>query len=396
MNKRILFVDDERAILNSIRRELFDSQYELYFSESAAEALKLLENIPVSMVVVDMKMPGMNGYELLKEIKLKYPFTTRVILSGYTDEKIVFKSIYNNLAKLYLGKPWKTDEFRKMIDGVFKTEALLKNEKILNSIKSMNKLPTINLLYEKISKLIEDENYDIDLVISFIEKDMVLSSQILKVVNSAFYGLKTSSIKTAVLNLGLVNLKTIVLTSEILDYNDKFLKKDKLWQHVNLTNKIMSIIYRVLLNKKFPEYYYTAGLLHDIGKIVFLKNYSNKYDELYNRIYENEAMDICSLERKCLNANHEEIGGYMLQWWNIPYPIVEAALYHHEPMNPNVINKELVAVTHIADYYSWMLINNKYVPRVDNNVFDYLNLTEKDCKEIIIETLSKEGNHGEI
>ncbi|URZ18176.1 response regulator [Clostridium felsineum] len=396
MNKKILFVDDERAILKAIRRELFDSEYDLFFAESGEEALELLSKISVDMIVIDMIMPGMGGYELLKVIKVKYPLTIRIILSGYTDEKVVFKSIYNNLAKLYLSKPWKNDEFKKMIDGVFKTEELLKNEKVLMSIRNIEKLPTINFIYEKISRLIEEDNYDIDVIIKYVEKDMVLSGQILKIVNSAFYGLKVSSVKSAVLNLGLINLKTIILTSEVFDFENRFVKKEKLWQHANLTNKLIIILYKAIINKKIPEYYYTAGLLHDIGKVILLKNYSEEYDEVYRLIYEDENNDICSVEKKYFNVSHDEVGGYMLQWWNLPYPIVETALYHHRPMNSNVVNRELVAISHIADYYSWSLIGDTVSAKLDDEVFNYLNISKQQCKDVINEVIRKENNYGEI
>ncbi|HEY5525845.1 MAG TPA: response regulator, partial [Clostridium sp.] len=153
MDKTILFVDDEKAILNSIRREFFDSPYEVYFATSGIEALSIISENKIDLIVTDMTMPKMDGYELLNKVKELSPLTIRLILSGYTDEKIVFKSIYSNLAKLFITKPWKQDDFRKAIDDVFKTEDLLSNNISLTHIKEIGKLPTIPSLLKKVNEL---------------------------------------------------------------------------------------------------------------------------------------------------------------------------------------------------------------------------------------------------
>lgn len=88
MSKSILFVDDEKAILNSIRREFFDSPYDVYIANGGREALDILEKNHIDLIVSDMRMPEMDGYELLKRVKLLYPEVTRLILSGFTDEKL--------------------------------------------------------------------------------------------------------------------------------------------------------------------------------------------------------------------------------------------------------------------------------------------------------------------
>lgn len=69
----------------------------------------------------------MDGYELLKRVKLLYPEVTRLILSGFTDEKTVFKSIYNNLAKLFITKPWK----RMILEGLLMRFLKLRNYYII-------------------------------------------------------------------------------------------------------------------------------------------------------------------------------------------------------------------------------------------------------------------------
>lgn len=389
MSKAILFVDDEKAILNSIRREFFGSPYKIYVASSGKEALEILEETPIHLIVSDMKMPGMDGYELLKKVKILYPSVIRLILSGFTDEKTVFKSIYNNLAKLFITKPWKKDDFRKAIEDVFKTEELLSNNLTLKFVMEIGKLPTIPSILTKISEVIENDNHSIDEIVELIESDITLSSEVLRIINSSFYGIKTASVKNAVLSLGLVNIKTIITTAEVFKSGHDFYNKNLIWEHSNLTNNILIELYNKILNKKIPDYYSTAGLLHDIGKVTFFKIYNEEYDELYKPEENFNLEEINKLEKEKFNVSHEELGGYLLRWWDIPYAIVESALYHHNPMLSSEVNRELVSMIHIADYYSWKIIDRKYETKLYREVFDIYEISEEKCEQIIADIIKR-------
>lgn len=394
MNKSILFVDDEKAILNSIRRELFDSPYEIYVATSGKEALEILSEKQINLIVSDMRMPEMDGYELLKKVKSLYPSIIRLILSGFTDEKTAFKSIYNNLAKLFITKPWKKDDFRKAIDDVFKTEELLSNNIILKFVMEIDKLPTIPSVLKEISEVVENDDQDIDKIVKLIEADITLSSEVLRIINSAFYGIKTASVKNAVLSLGLINLKNIISAAEVFKLGHDFYNKNLIWEHSNLTNNILIELYNKVLNKKIPDYYRTAGLLHDIGKVAFFKIYNEEYDELYKSLENGDLKEISKLEKEKFNINHEELGGYLLKWWDIPYAIVESALYHHNPMLSSEENRELVSMIHIADYYSWRIVDRNYEPKLYREVLDNYKISEAKCEEVILELITR-GNKDE-
>jgi len=103
---RILFVDDEVLILNSIKRGLRKKDYECYYANSGHEALEILEQVEVDVVFSDMKMPHMNGLELLKAIDQKYPDIVKVILSGYAQLPQLVATINQSNIFKYVGKPW--------------------------------------------------------------------------------------------------------------------------------------------------------------------------------------------------------------------------------------------------------------------------------------------------
>ena len=104
--RRILFVDDEPLILQGLQRMLHSMQeeWDMAFVESGARALELMEREPFDVIVSDMRMPGMNGAELLCQVQNLYPRTTRLILSGYADRELVLQCLGST--DHYLSKPY--------------------------------------------------------------------------------------------------------------------------------------------------------------------------------------------------------------------------------------------------------------------------------------------------
>jgi len=102
---KILFVDDEPQILQGLQRMLraLRGEWDMGFVEGGAEALSLLQREPFDVVVTDMRMPGMDGVQLLRELKLRFPGVIRIVLSGYSDQEMVLKSV--PLAHQFLSKP---------------------------------------------------------------------------------------------------------------------------------------------------------------------------------------------------------------------------------------------------------------------------------------------------
>ncbi|ROL70808.1 HD domain-containing phosphohydrolase [Pseudomonas vranovensis] len=106
----VLLVDDETSILNSLRRLLRSQPYEVLLAESGAQALEVLEQRPVSLVISDARMPGMDGATLLAHIHQRYPATLRILLTGYADMDTIAKAINDGQIHRYISKPWNDEE----------------------------------------------------------------------------------------------------------------------------------------------------------------------------------------------------------------------------------------------------------------------------------------------
>ena len=122
MSKTILFVDDEKQILKALRRLFMQKDYTCFFAESAEAALETLRNHHIDLIVTDIKMPTMDGYRLLKLVKEKYPTTLRACFSGYSDEGLILKTLEDNLAELYLFKPWDNKKLTTTIENILEKE----------------------------------------------------------------------------------------------------------------------------------------------------------------------------------------------------------------------------------------------------------------------------------
>lgn len=114
--ERVLFVDDEKPILSSLKRLFRKSDFDCYFAESGEEALKLLEQQPVDLIVSDMRMPNMSGSEFFAITRSKWPDTVRILLTGHSDISATIDALNKGGIYRYLSKPWNDDELAESIN----------------------------------------------------------------------------------------------------------------------------------------------------------------------------------------------------------------------------------------------------------------------------------------
>lgn len=389
-NESILFVDDEIQILNSLKRVFSGSGFITYTAKSGDEALSILAKETIDLVITDVRMPGMNGYELLKEVKAKYPSTIRMVLSGYTDENLVVQIQRYSLAKRYLLKPWKNQELIQTVEQVFSVEKVLKNRNLLELVNKIEFLPSLGNTYLRFSSLVE-QNADMSEIAKTIECDQSLAAKILQVANSAIYGLRTGSVRQAITYLGLNNVKNILLGTNTFENNkganSTRLKKDIdiLWKHAVTTNQMLTYLYNRMLGHPIPEICSMAGLLHDIGKVVMINNYTDRYLKAAAAIKNKKDLFYYYEQMEFIDVTHQEIGAYLLNWWELPQLMVESALYHHDPLDENVTDKKLVSLLNIAEVYSWNNICGGEYWTVDPEVLKLFGISNEDCDQIINE-----------
>jgi len=115
---RVLYIDDEENNLNAFKAS-FRRQYEIYTATSAAEGLKILENVDIHVIIADQKMPGMTGVQFFKSITDTFPDPTRILLTGYTDIEALADAINHGDIYRYITKPWSDLELHNSIKNAF-------------------------------------------------------------------------------------------------------------------------------------------------------------------------------------------------------------------------------------------------------------------------------------
>ena len=145
---RLLLVDDEPNILASLRRVFQRENYELLFAQNGAEALRIMEKKPVELIMTDFMMPGMNGSELLREVRERWPNTIRIMLTGHANTDAVMGSIKEGAVYRFILKPWNDDDIRLTIALALEQYELIQRTRTLEQqTQKQNKdLDTISKL----------------------------------------------------------------------------------------------------------------------------------------------------------------------------------------------------------------------------------------------------------
>jgi len=336
MKQRILFVDDEAFVLEGLQRMLrhFRGEWEMVFAESGSKALELMGQTPFDVIVSDMRMPGMNGAELLAEVMKRYPKTIRLILSGHADQALILKCVGST--HQYLSKPCEPEMLKATILRAAGVGNSLQDQKLRQLVAQMDRLPSIPSLYMQIVEKLHDPEVMLEQIGELIGRDLGMTAKIMKLANSAFFGLRReiSSASEAVNYIGLETIKSLVLAINAFSQFENVklggFSIEKLWSHSQETAAAAKQIAQAeQADRKMTDETFVAGLLHDTGKLVLASNFPDQY----NKIVEAQlsSADRLMAEEQAFGANHAAVGGYLLGLWALPVPIVEAIAFHHCP-----------------------------------------------------------------
>lgn len=387
MKRRILVVDDELNVLQGLSRVLrgMRHEWEMRLAGSGQDALEILAKESFDVLLSDMRMPGMDGAQLLAEVKNCYPHIVRIILSGNSDEKMIMKSV--RLAHQYLTKPCDAEELKSAISRACNLRDLLAQDSLRKVVSQIESLPSLPSLYAEIMDEINSEEASIEKIGKIVSKDLGMTTKVLQLVNSSFFGIPRhiSNPEQAIIFLGLDTMKGLVLMVEVFSMFDKakltgFLIT-KVWDHSVMTGAIAKEIAKVEnIDKKLVDNAFIAGLIHDLGKLVLAENLPDEYKRVLECV-QHQNIPFFEAENQIMGTTHAEVGGCLLGLWGLSDSIVEAVMFHHNPSNcPNQIFGPLTAV-HIANA---MKPEQMHTPEmdttivgIDNEYLARLGLTER-------------------
>ena len=352
--KRVLFVDDEAKILEGLERMLrpMRKEWEMVFAGSGAEALKLMDASAFDVIVTDMRMPEMDGAQLLEQVQKRHPSVVRLVLSGYFELEMAVRAV--PVAHQYLAKPCDAEKLRQAIEHACGFTAILTDETARQVVGAVGTLPSLPRTCAALLEALRNPDVPIEQVGKIIEQDVGMTAKVLQLVNSAFFGLlqEISTVRAAVSYLGLDVLKQLVLSAEIFrtfhpQQRIEGFSIDAFQEH---SRQAAAIAARLPAPKKTVSAAVVAALLHDTGKLVLAVRLPRQFEKALQASHK-EGRPLHEMEHELTGAGHAEIGAYLLALWGLPLPIVDAVCRHHHPAMAGDAppGLDVLAITHVAD-----------------------------------------------
>jgi len=355
MNKRILFVDDEPLVLQGIQRSLrtMRAEWEVELANNGSEALANMERAPFDVVITDMRMPGMDGAQLLDLVKSKFPQTVRIILSGQSDRETVLRSV--GPSHQYLSKPCDVDELKQKLIRAFALRETLANPRLKEVLSRLKTVPSLPALYFAVTEALRSPDTSLKEIGDLIEKDMGMCAKVLQLVNSAFFGLSShiSSPHQAIAMIGFENLKALVLSVEVFSGFGGQGNPDLgfLWDHSMATASFAKAIAKAQQSDRgMVDDAFAAGLLHDVGRLVLASAFGREYQKVLRRAQQPGAL-LAVCEEEAFGCTHNVAGAYLLGLWGLADSVVETVAWHHQPAQAQPTSFSALIAVHAADYY---------------------------------------------
>jgi HD-like signal output (HDOD) protein len=353
---RVMFVDDEEAILSALRSLLRKEAYALSFFSDPAAALEHLASAPSDVVVSDLRMPTISGIEFLNKASSLCPNAIRIMLSGYEDKHIVLNALAQGLARDYVMKPWDDEALRALIAESLRLHSRLHEQKLREILGSAEHIPSPPQCLGMLATILEGTDTSITDIVEEIEKNPPLIARLLRVANSVHYGARraVNTVREAVLFVGTEYVASLVLAIEAFE---------KLHPNSGTSDgKVMEALwnqalYRATLAKAVAELWdgfqdrhlaFVASLFQDIGFVVRAYADPGRMQE-FLQLTETDGIPILEADARIFGITHDEVGSALLKYWNFPSAIVAAVAGHHRPPG----NDALLQILLIADNLEW-------------------------------------------
>jgi HD-like signal output (HDOD) protein/CheY-like chemotaxis protein len=330
----IVFVDDEDKVLQALRRATrrWRDSWDTHFALGGVEALALFDELDrVDMVITDMRMPNMDGAELLTLVRERSPHTARIILSGQSDREAVLRAV--GPAHQYLSKPVDIDELAQVVADVRSSSLTGLFDPVRALIGQADRLPSPPHLFQQLVAELESDGWTIDSVAEILSTDVALTAEMLKLVNSAFFGYfgEVNSVNRAVSLLGVDLVRTIVLGSKLFLADDRlesWLDLEQLdWRSKSVAHGARALASRDGASSETVAAAFLAGMVSEVGLLVMARVVGISAS-MAAPLNTSTFLDV---ERSLFGGDRFDVGCHLLRLWGFGANVVDAIVHLKDP-----------------------------------------------------------------
>ena len=386
MKKKICLVGFSGEELESLRSFLsrLAASWDCVFFPDGAPALAALAAGLFDAVVVTAGKGSIDGAEFMHQAAARQPKATRLILGDVTDQELIINCI--GATHQFIAKPCKPQDLIASIQRSLALDACMSSDQIRSLAPKLRRLPSLPSAYFEVLKQVESSSASIQSIAEVITRDPALTARLLQMVNSAAFALaqKVTDPKDAVSLLGMETVKSLVLCIQVFAQNDAAkqsgISLDQLWEHSITVAKMARDITLFQTNDvQMANEAFTAGLLHDVGRIVIASNLPKEYAEAVKAAKE-QTRPLYVQEVAQFGVHHAQVGAYLMGLWGMPAAIVEATALHHNPSRTPAHEFSLLTAVHAADVFAHEKEGGKsefVQPKLDPNYLSALALDDE-------------------
>jgi HD-like signal output (HDOD) protein/CheY-like chemotaxis protein len=354
-HKRVLFVDDDQKVLDGLKSTLLGMRagWHMTFTTSAKDALHKLDESEFDVIVTDLHMPDMNGFELLTEVLRRHPETVRIVLSATVKQDLGIRS--SNAAHQYLAKPCDAATLRTALNTAARIRELLLSPRLRSVISRMTSLPSLPSVHAKLVESLADPEISSRELGEIIAQDVGMTAKVLQIANSAYFGLYRyiASPAEAAVYLGVDTIRALTMSAGVFSsFQHTGLPAvfiEQLQRHSMTTGMVAQAIATAEgLPKKTSDSSLVGGLLHDVGKLILAASWPKEYADVLAAASK-EGGSSFDMEQQVFGATHADIGAYLLWLWGLPDAICNAVAFHHKPAECSDKTFTAAAAIHVAD-----------------------------------------------
>ena len=333
----VLFVDDEKSVLDGLRRSLHGqrNEWNQVFATSGAEALEILARERVAVVVSDMRMPGMDGATLLDRVRTIQPEAVRIILSGFSEREASLRTI--GPAHQYFVKPCTSHALAEVIRRSLGVRQIIRSADLMALVGGATSIPALPKALTDLFSALQSQDGSTAEVARIISSDTGLTVNLLKLTNSGFFYLPSSisDVMQAVKLLGFEMVRTLTVLGTVFEsFSCTGIDCLAVKQLQKRSLKIGLLARRIAESDRLDPHeidlIQCAGMLSHVGSLLLFAKCPVQMADLRNTL-DRSGGGIVAAERNALGACHAELGAALLGLWGFTDPVVEAVLFHHEP-----------------------------------------------------------------